>query len=349
VPALKKVIDKEINTIMDTNPSSLTFAERRARVARKVILLRGLTRVEVQKQGSFSEILELPSSCETCLPNEVYVYRPELLSEDYENKFIETSPVPRPALFTFHGGGFALGHALLIEKVCIYICRKAGIPVFNIEYLKTPEHPYPEALNQIDEILQYVAENASTWNIDPHQFFLMGLSAGANLAAVCALRAREQSNYTIRGQILHYPYLDVATPFAEKDPGTHIEVDEISEFYDEFYAPASKRTLSHVSPVYATETELAGIAPALCVTAEYDILRAEAVLYVEKLKSAGVEAEELVIAGMSHAYIEQWASSGSYANEIGVGLPGSGFIGIWLAAIEALDASARFINAHTKR
>jgi len=345
---------------MDTNSTSQEFAERRARVARKVILLRGLARVEALKRGSLSECLETPASYKTCLPNEIYVYRPEVLIEEYQSALSvrsaqdridgkdEEPPAPRPALFTLHGGGFALGHALQIDKVCMYICKKAGIPVFNVEYLKTPEHPFPEALVQIDEILQYVAERAGTWNIDPHQFFLMGFSAGGNLAAACTLRAREQSNYTICGQILHYPYLDLSVPFAEKEPGVHIEVDEISEFFDEFYAPVSKRRLPHVSPSLATEAELAGLAPALCVTAEHDILRAEAVLYVEKLRRTGVEAEELMMAGMSHAYIEQWASSGPYAAGVKTGFTGTGFIGIGMAVVEALDASARFIAAHTR-
>jgi len=352
---------------MNTNSTNQTFDKRRARIAHKVALLRGWSRAEALKQNSQAVKLEIPATRMDGLPSEVFLYRPEAFLEDPKagdvlsttppsGPFAVTSDAPhimssvvlpatppqRPALFVFHGGGFVLGHALLIDRVCAYVCRKADVLVFNVEYLKAPEHPYPEALNQVDGILEYIANHASVFSIDPQCFFLMGFSAGANLATVCAMRARTKNRFSICGQILHYPYLDAVTPITEKDPEGQVEVDEITEFFNELYAPASLRGLPELSPICATKEDLIGLAPVLCITTDRDVLRKEAIRYIEALDDAGVMAEEMVMIDMDHAYIERWSSPTSSVGEA----DGEG-ARINEAVIEALDASVRFIKTHT--
>lgn len=319
------------------NKYAQSFSERAYRFGKLAPALRRQLLYNVADQDTVGQRLVIPSSRNSMSGAEVYWYHSNEASGDNL----------QPGIIVLHGGGFVLGHALLVDRICMDISKRTQMPIVNIEYLKAPEHPYPEALLQIDEILEYIAERHDFFGIDPQRCFLMGFSAGANLAAASALRAQKNSNYHVAGQILHYPYLDATVPMAKKDPQGWGKDDETIGYFDELYTPNSDRRQSYISPVYAHEEELRGLAPVLCVTAELDVLRKEGSLYVKNLCKAGVKAEEYVMPEVDHAYVEQWAML-----NINDELKGGGVLmsqqRLNDAAIKALSMSAQFIfdNMH---
>src|SRR5436305_973828 len=72
-----------------------------------------------------------------------------------------------------------------------------------------PEHPFPTGINDSWDALKWAAANASSLKANPEIGFIVGgASAGGNIAAVLALRARdEELSPPLTGQYLCVPAL----------------------------------------------------------------------------------------------------------------------------------------------
>jgi acetyl esterase len=215
-----------------------------------------------------------------------------------------------PLLVYFHGGGFVLGDAAGYSAQCACWAKDIGCVVLFPEFRLAPEHPYPSALHDAIASLNWAHEHARELGIEPGRMAVAGDSAGGNLAANMAIMAREGGVPPLALQVLCYPLLDFR-PYAGLAPAT-ASAGEFSQGYWldrgalEWFARCYLRRPEdsidpRVSPLLTDD--LAGLAPAIVVTAAFDPLRDEGQAYVRRLREAGVAATDWCVAGMIHNFL----------------------------------------------
>jgi acetyl esterase len=172
------------------------------------------------------------------------------------------------------------------------LCRAAGCIVASVGYRLAPEHKFPAATDDCLAATRWVAEHAAEFNGNPHKIAVSGDSAGGTLAAVTALRVRDEGGPVLCGQVLAYASSDYfAQTQSRSDYGSGYGLSvELLEWFRVMY----RRTLEdgyhpHFSPMRART--LTNLPAALVVTAEYDPVRDEAEAYGQKLIAAGVPVQ----------------------------------------------------------
>lgn len=212
----------------------------------------------------------------------------------------------RPAVYVnVHGGGFVVGHPEQDDPWCRYLAAHAGVVVINPDYVLAPRYRFPAAPHQIYDIVCWAADPDRDW--DGRRLCVGGQSAGGNLSAAAARLALENRGPHIALQVLHYAPLDLVTPTRGK-PSTvgHRAVMKpwMGEIFDTAYIPdPTQRRDRLASPAWGDNADrIAGIAPALVVTAEHDRLRDEARSYADKLDAVGSLAQYHEVADVDHGY-----------------------------------------------
>lgn len=212
---------------------------------------------------------------------------------------------PRPIFLFIHGGGFVIGSIESRDPQCRLICRDADCIVVSVDYRLAPEAPFPAAPDDCWASLQWCADNTSDLGGDPARIAVGGESAGGNLAAGLALRARDDGGPTLAAQILVYPLTDM---YFEQDLPSYRYLDEDyfltrdqMAWYGACYAPGMTTTDNILlSPCKAAN--LTSLPPAQIITAEFDPLRDDGKHYGERLTAAGVPVEYTCMRGMIHGY-----------------------------------------------
>lgn len=207
-----------------------------------------------------------------------------------------------PGLIFFHGGGFVLGTLDSSDRPCRELAHLAGRVVVSVDYRLAPEHPFPAAVDDASAATKYVLENAGEFGMDAQQVAIGGESAGANLAAVAALRLRQRGTPALTFQLLIYPQVDFAdaSPSMREFATGHFITSELIAYFDRHYlGAATDRRHPDASPLNA---DLHGLPAAFVITAECDPLRDQGEAYARKLEQAGVPAQLKRYAGMIHPF-----------------------------------------------
>lgn len=236
-----------------------------------------------------------------------------------------------PLLVFFHGGGFVVGDIESHDGLCRKICRDAAIHVLSVEYRLAPEDKAPAAVDDCVAAYRWALEHAAELGGDPSRIGVGGDSAGGNLAALVALRSRDEGIPQPALQVLLYPGLDLSaqsrshTLFSD---GFFLPKQEIEWFMDLYLGGTDLAADdARVSPLKATD--LTGLAPALVVTAGFDPLRDEGNEYAAALRSAGVSVDHRQFDALSHGFASLAPFGGGSA--------------------EALAATISAIRAHLSR
>lgn len=212
---------------------------------------------------------------------------------------------PFPALVFFHGGGFMLGDLDTHDGLCRGLANGAECVVVSVDYPLAPEHKFPAAPDACFAATQWVAGQAASIGVDATRIAVGGDSAGGNLAAVVAHMARDNGGPALTFQLLIYPDLDFRrtnfsiTEYAGKYG--NISRDAQHWFMDSYLNSSEEKLDPRVSPLLAPD--LAGLPPALIVTAEYDALRDEGEAYGQRLEEAGVPVTVARYPGMIHEFV----------------------------------------------
>ena len=211
---------------------------------------------------------------------------------------------PAPAIVYFHGGGHVIGSLDTHDLIARNLCAAAEAVVVSVDYRMGPEHKFPAAVEDSWAALEWVHANAASLGADPDRLGVHGDSAGANLAAVVALMARDAGGPKLRLQSLVYPVADYtlsAPSYETYAEGYGLLTRGAMQWFQGHYlrSPADAEDW-RASPIRAASH--AGVAPAIIVTAECDVLHDDGVAYAEALRRAGVAVEYREYAGMIHAF-----------------------------------------------
>ncbi|WP_367650423.1 alpha/beta hydrolase [Nocardioides sp. zg-DK7169] len=215
---------------------------------------------------------------------------------------------PRPAVVFLHGGGFVFCSIESHDGFCRTMSRALGAVVVSVDYRLAPEHPAPAAADDALTALRWVHEGAAGLGVDPRRVAVAGDSAGGNLAAVTALRARDHEDLPLAAQVLLYP---VVEPDFESESYRHYATGHFNtraamEWYWRQYLGGDPATTplpgppEHVVPTRAAS--LAGLAPAVVVTAGRDPLASEGRRYAGLLGEAGVRVRHRHFPDLFHGF-----------------------------------------------
>ena len=208
-----------------------------------------------------------------------------------------------PALVWLHGGGFVIGSIESHDGVCRALASEASVNVLSVDYRLAPEHRFPAGVDDAVAITEWVLANGEKLGIDPEAVAIGGDSAGGNLAAVVAHSLRASARRPVF-QVLAYPATDATCRqpshrfFAE---GLVLSARTIQWFLDHYIADRSLEIEPRVSPLFTAD--LAGLPPALVITAGFDPLRDEGKAYADRMRGAGVPVQYVCAQGSLHGFL----------------------------------------------
>ena len=212
-----------------------------------------------------------------------------------------------PIVIYYHPGGFVTPLLPFMKYECWRIARTLNAVLFAVDYRVAPEYKFPAAVNDAYGTFKWVLANGAHYGGDTRRMIVFGLSAGGNLAAVvCQKAKREGIADRIRLQVLNCPSLDNPLngsryPSYDRYGEGYFLTKAFCHFYINVYAPGVDIDDTEIAPV--REKELSGLPPALIISAEFDPLRDEATLYVDRLREAGVPVLHKCFAGQIHCLL----------------------------------------------
>ena len=234
-----------------------------------------------------------------------------------------------PAMVFFHGGGWVLNFLDIYDAALHRLANQSGSVIISVNYQKAPEHPFPTPFDDCYSTLLWVKSHASELGIDPNRVGVGGDSAGGNLAAAVAIKARDQ-NVALSYQLLVYPCVDrdfTTKSYVECATDFGLTTRAMQWFWDQYLQGDQHNENPYAAPMRAKS--LTGVAPSIVITAQYDPLVSDSENYVAKLKNDGAEVIYKEFPGMIHGFFANVAAS-----------PSSHL---------ALDFAAKEIVAKTKR
>ena len=209
-----------------------------------------------------------------------------------------------PAIAYYHGGGHVIGSLDTHDLIARNLCHGVGALVVSVDYRMGPEHKFPAAVEDSFAALEWLHANAASLGADPERLGVHGDSAGGNLAAVVALMARDRGGPMLRLQSLVYPVADYtlsAPSYEAYAEGYGLLTRAAMQWFQRHYLRRPEDAGDwRASPIRAPD--LAGVAPAIVVTAECDVLHDDGANYAQALRRAGVPVEYREFPGMIHAF-----------------------------------------------
>jgi acetyl esterase len=215
-----------------------------------------------------------------------------------------------PALVYFHGGGHVIGSLDTHDSVARAMCKGAGIAVVSVGYRKAPEHKFPVAAEDCYAATRWTHAHGAEIGVDGARLAVGGDSAGGNLAAAVALMALARGGPALRLQLLVYPITDYACAspsYARFADGFGPLTQAGMRWFQNHYLRGPEDAADwRASPIKAPRH--AGVAPALFITAECDVLLDDSLSYAEVLRAAGVAVEHAHFDGMIHGFFSMPAA-----------------------------------------
>jgi acetyl esterase len=201
---------------------------------------------------------------------------------------------PQPTTVYFHGGGWVVGSLETHDGIGRALANRSGSSVVAVDYRLAPEHRFPAAVEDAWAVTKAVAG-------ETERVAVAGDSAGGNLAAAVALRARDR-RLQLQLQVLVYPVTDSnldTGSYATNAEGYGLTRNGMRWYWDH-YLGGQDGSQPDASPLRAAD--LGRVAPALVLTCEHDPLRDEGRAYAHRLRAAGVPVRLVDYEGMIHGF-----------------------------------------------
>ena len=186
----------------------------------------------------------------------------------------------------YHGGGWVVGNIDDYDLVGRHLAEKCNAIVVMVDYRKSPEHKYPVPMQDCYAALNWVEANRKKIGADKLPLIVAGDSAGGNLSAVMAQKTVAENGPKIDLQVLVYPVTDgrmQSESFTAEDKQLFLNAELMAHFWEE-YCDTAQRENADASPLLADDVST--VAPAIVLTAEFDILVDEGKAYADKLAAA---------------------------------------------------------------
>jgi acetyl esterase len=209
----------------------------------------------------------------------------------------------RALVVYYHGGGWVIGDIDEYDNLARTLANRLHVAVVNVDYRLAPEHRYPAAADDAWTALTWAAGQVAEIAGGPVPLVVMGDSAGGNLSAVVAQKARDAGGPELAAQVLIYPVTDADLDndsYTDPANGLLLTRDGMIWFWNHYAPDVASRAKPDASPIQADS--LAGLAPAIVLTAEHDVLRDEGEAYAERLREAGVPVEHRRFPGQMHGF-----------------------------------------------
>ncbi|KAJ5306346.1 hypothetical protein PENANT_c017G10299 [Penicillium antarcticum] len=212
-----------------------------------------------------------------------------------------SSTGPSPVLLNWHGSGFLLPHHGSDDEFCRQVSRETKYAVLDCAYRLAPEHPFPAALNDVEDAIKYVLARPNEFDLT--HVSLSGFSAGGNLALAAA--ANLFPTDTFHSLLAYYPVTDLSTDGSKKstpvDKGRAIPVF-IGRLFNRCYIPSTfDRRDPRISPLFARADQFPQ--RLLMITADMDSLALEAEKLAQKIEeSPGRHVVSQRMADCTHAW-----------------------------------------------
>ena len=209
----------------------------------------------------------------------------------------------RGVIVWFHGGGWVIGSIAESDTLTKKMAARLGCAVVNVDYRMAPEHRFPVAVDDSYAAVEWANANMKSLAGRDVPLIVGGDSAGGNLAAVMAQRARDRGGPAIALQLLIYPVTDAnfeRGSYTAAENQLLLSKDAMIWFWDHYAPNATVRAHPDASPIKAKD--LKGLPPAIVITAEHDVLRDEGEEYAKLLKAAGVPTTHKRFEGQLHGF-----------------------------------------------
>ena len=220
-----------------------------------------------------------------------------------------------PVILYIHGGGWMYGSAEQSEATAIGYCREVGAVVVSPDYRLAPESPFPGAFEDCFSVLRWIFDGAAQSDVDEQRVAVAGESSGGNLAAACALGARQTNYPRLCLQVLNYPALGnnySTRSYLDNEHAPILSSREMVYFWKNYVAQDKYTNDPRAVPL--CEPDLTGVAPVYMVTAEYDPLRDDGFEYVKRLAHCGVSVTHEHAQNLTHGFMRAWSLSKGVQN-----------------------------------
>ncbi len=224
---------------------------------------------------------------------------------------------PFPVVVYFHGGGWVIANLDVYEPSCRALCNAAEAIIVSVAYRLAPEHKYPAAVEDAHAAVQWVSENAGQLGGDARRVAVAGESAGGNLATVACLKTRDEGGLMPVSQLLIYPVTDArmnTSSYQEQADAKPLNAAMMPWFWNYYLENETQGREAYASPLQAES--LAGLPPAIVITAENDPLRDEGEAYATRLAGEGVSVNSKRFDGVMHEFFGLAGAVGKAAEAV---------------------------------
>jgi len=283
-PGIQAYVDRARKALGDMGElGTLTLTQRRARADRYAALINEPYPASLDVSDTYIVLpgREIP----------VRVYRPRAAG-------------PLPAIVYLHGGSFMAGSPHGHDFITASLACNTGAQVLSVHYRRAPENPYPAPTDDAYEALCWAARETELLGIDPDRIAVAGDSAGGNLAAACALLARDRGGPGLRMQALLYPTLDADfdTPsYLHNTQDAFLTREAMAAALEAFLPSAEASRDGYALPMRAADH--AGLPPAYLMLADHDPLLDDGRRYADKLRAAGTAVQVSIGVGLIHGFL----------------------------------------------
>jgi acetyl esterase len=211
-----------------------------------------------------------------------------------------------PVILYLHGGGWVLGNSGTHDRLVRELVHGTRAALAFVEYDRSPEAQYPVAIEQAYATAQWITTVGGSAGLDGTRMAVAGDSVGGNMAAALTILAKQRGDVRFVHQSLYYPVTDAAQDTASYRTfadGPYLTAKAMEWFWDSYLPDASRRSEITASPLRATGEDLAGLPPALVLTAQNDVLRDEGEAYAAKLTEAGVKTTSIRYNFITHDFM----------------------------------------------
>lgn len=218
-----------------------------------------------------------------------------------------------PLVVYYHGGGWVIGSLETHDATARALARASKAAILSIDYRLAPETAFPGPLDDCYEALVWAAAEAGTLGVDGTRIAVAGDSAGGNLAAAAAIRARNEGGPHLSHQLLIYPVTDAdfARPsYVNNGGGAYfLSTDMMRWFWEQYIPGLGSETGAPDLAAILHYPDLQSLPSATVIVAEYDPLHDEGLAFAEALEAAGVEVETIAAQGMIHGFFSMFEAA----------------------------------------